>query len=516
MMTIRTTLCPVDFSPATRPQVQLAGAICRAFGARLILHHNIGGAPPAMGIGWMVARRNFESDRVVEKKLERLKESVPGVSDVVVAITRGTITQAVLDVSDQFDADLVVLSTHGVSTEDHTSITEQILNRGRGAVLVLHDVDRKRVQFALGGSQPVIVVPIDLSADANAAVAAGVMLARAMSAQLHLVRFVPELPNSQTDRQRSKDEAIGLTRAVVPEDFVDHVVVDLERGVAIDGIVDVARRLSAACIVIGEHTRLADGLLHRAPCPVFYVPPERAPATRPEQTVSEPSTDESTLERQGLKILVAIDGSPASDRAVTAVANRPWPAGTEVEVLCVVHEEAPTWFDPAMVVEAAYADRLHRLEANAHEFGQSAAERIRRGVPGATVTNVVIEGEPADVIVREARDWGADLIMMGSDEPHDARHTRHSVSAVVTMDAPCSVEVVRHRDERAGAAEEARRLRQRDETVAFRGKMVTMCSWEHPEMSAEERQRLCGDASPIVDAHGRVIRREPPTSDEQR
>jgi nucleotide-binding universal stress UspA family protein len=470
-----------------------------------------------MAVGWMwhVARQKFESDHAVERKLEALKESIPGLNNVVFEITRGTTTQAVLDVSDQFDADLLVLSTHGVSTEDHTSITEQILNRGRSAVLVLHDADRERVEFALEGSQPVIVVPTDLSADANAAVAAGAMLARALSAQLHLVRLVPELPTSETDRQRSEDEAFQVTRAFVPEDFVDHVVVDLERGIAIDGIVDAARRLSAACIVMGEQTRLAHGLLHRAPCPVFYVPPERARGTRPEQAVAEPSTDESALEQHGLKILVAIDGSPASDSAVAAVANRPWPAGTEFEVLCVVHENTPTWFDPAMVVEAAYADRVHRVEARAHEFGQSAAERIRRGIPGATVTDVVIEGEPADVIVQEAREWGADLIMMRSDEPH-VRHARHSVSAGVAMDAPCSVEVVRPADNRAQAAEENRRLRQRDETTAFRGKIVGICSWEHPEMSAEERQRLCGNASPIVDAHGRIIRRQPPASDEQR
>jgi nucleotide-binding universal stress UspA family protein len=469
-----------------------------------------------MAVGWMwrVARQKFESDHAIERKLEALKESIPGLNNVVFAITRGTTTQAVLDASDQFDADLLVLSTHGVSTEDHTSITDQILNRGRGAVLVLHDADRERVEFALEGRQPVIVVPTDLSADANAAVAAGIMLARALSAQLHLVRLVPELPTFRSDRQRSEDEAIRVTRALVPEDFVDHVVVDLEQGIAVEGIVNAARRLSAACIVIGEQTRLAHGLLHRAPCPVFYVPPERAPGTRQEQ--SKPSTDESALERHGLKILVAVDGSPASDSVVAAVANRPWPAGTEFEVLGVVHEHAPTWFDPAMVVEAAYADRVHRVEASAHEFGQSAAERIRRGIPGATVTDVVMDGEPADVIVQEAREWGADLIMIKSDEPQHDRHGRHSVSAVVTMDAPCSVEVVRPADKRAQAAEEKRRLRQRDETTAFRGKMVGICSWEHPEMSAGERQRLCGDASPIVDAHGRIIRRPPPASDEQR
>jgi len=41
MIAIRTVVCPVDFSPATSRQVDLASDVCRAFGARLILHHNV-------------------------------------------------------------------------------------------------------------------------------------------------------------------------------------------------------------------------------------------------------------------------------------------------------------------------------------------------------------------------------------------------------------------------------------------------------------------------------------------
>jgi hypothetical protein len=36
-----------------------------------------------------------------------------------------------------------------------------------------------------------------------------------------------------------------------------------------------------------------------------------------------------------LKVLVAVDGSPCSDRAVQSVAMRPWPPGSEVEIVSV-------------------------------------------------------------------------------------------------------------------------------------------------------------------------------------
>ena len=41
MITIRTILCPVDFSPAAARQVDLASQLCLKFNARLVLHHNL-------------------------------------------------------------------------------------------------------------------------------------------------------------------------------------------------------------------------------------------------------------------------------------------------------------------------------------------------------------------------------------------------------------------------------------------------------------------------------------------
>lgn len=38
-----------------------------------------------------------------------------------------------------------------------------------------------------------------------------------------------------------------------------------------------------------------------------------------------------------MKVLLAVDGSPCSDAAIDEVAQRPWPEGTEIMVLSVVH-----------------------------------------------------------------------------------------------------------------------------------------------------------------------------------
>ena len=41
MLSIRTVLCPVDLSPASPRHVDIAASLCHAFGARLVLHHNL-------------------------------------------------------------------------------------------------------------------------------------------------------------------------------------------------------------------------------------------------------------------------------------------------------------------------------------------------------------------------------------------------------------------------------------------------------------------------------------------
>jgi universal stress protein family protein len=60
------------------------------------------------------------------------------------------------------------------------------------------------------------------------------------------------------------------------------------------------------------------------------------------------------------------------------------------------------------------------------------------------VTTKVVEGVPKDMIVQEANDWGADLIVLGS---HGYGRVRRmvlgSVAGAVVAKAPCSVQVVR-------------------------------------------------------------------------
>jgi len=145
-----------------------------------------------------------------------------------------------------------------------------------------------------------------------------------------------------------------------------------------------------------------------------------------------------------VRVLLAIDGSTHSDAAVTEVAARSWPKGTSVRVLTVVHAAAPLIPDPAFVIAAIHVEQTQEQSRHAPKIVVAARRRIRRRSPDVSVSTRIREGIPKDVIVEEAREWDADLIVLGSHGyGFVKRLVLGSVAAAVVVSAPCSVQVVR-------------------------------------------------------------------------
>jgi nucleotide-binding universal stress UspA family protein len=71
-------------------------------------------------------------------------------------------------------------------------------------------------------------------------------------------------------------------------------------------------------------------------------------------------------------------------------------------------------------------------------------DRGAHGDPRLSVTTKVLEGVPHEVIVQEAADWGADLIVLGSHGYGAVKQALlGSVAAGVAAEASCAVEIVR-------------------------------------------------------------------------
>jgi nucleotide-binding universal stress UspA family protein len=145
-----------------------------------------------------------------------------------------------------------------------------------------------------------------------------------------------------------------------------------------------------------------------------------------------------------LRILLAIDGSPCSVAAVNDVAHCRLPKGSAVEVLTAIHSRLPVVPDPAFAIAAAHGDDVYEQERRAPEIQQAAVARLRRHRPSLDVTTKVVEGVPKDVIVREANEWRADRVVLGSHGyGRVGRAVLGSTAAAVAAEAPCSVLIAR-------------------------------------------------------------------------
>lgn len=298
MTQIRTILCPVDLTDVSAREVDLAVELARGFGARLVLHHNL----PATGIGlaksweWKQAHPGAAADVPAEERMEKLVHRVPSDVPTEWLITGGPLAIGVARLAEQLPADLVLLGCHGCPTEEHSSLTEDLLGRCDRPLLVLHEDEERSWTLHLDErrQRPLrLLVPTDFTNGGTAAVRYACELARDLPSELHLLHVVqgsaaPITPIDFTGpatpyRQSARAEAEERLRDQVPPELTERVTIHTRTGTPDQVIVEVAESVQPDLIVMGEHARrllrrfltrdTARRVLHRAPCPVWFVPP---------------------------------------------------------------------------------------------------------------------------------------------------------------------------------------------------------------------------------------------------
>ncbi len=135
------------------------------------------------------------------------------------------------------------------------------------------------------------------------------------------------------------------------------------------------------------------------------------------------------------RIVVGFDGSEHSRKALARAADIA--DGATVAVVAAANV-ARLLRDPAggvSPVDPAEAEARTRALAEARDYLEG------RGISGVYVEG---HGNPADVIVQEAEDSGADMVIVGTRGLNAARRlVLGSVSTNVMHHAPCDVLVVR-------------------------------------------------------------------------
>ena len=153
-----------------------------------------------------------------------------------------------------------------------------------------------------------------------------------------------------------------------------------------------------------------------------------------------------------MQVLLVVDDSEDSTRAVEAVQRRAWPQGAKVLVLAVVprHRVPPP---PPPMLMALRADWRERRDEGGH--ARALVELVVEALKtdGVEAEGKVRLGHSCAEILKEARERSADLIVIGSSKLTLLRRFlvgRDLASSVVTR-APCSVEVIRGKQETAFA-----------------------------------------------------------------
>lgn len=133
-----------------------------------------------------------------------------------------------------------------------------------------------------------------------------------------------------------------------------------------------------------------------------------------------------------MKVLLAIDYSPASQRVLEEVAARPWPANTTFIVVSAL--DVGRFLELPVLVEDAHRECEKIVKAGAALLAQAQI----------SATTEVLRGSPRHVVSEFAGRWGADLIVVGShNRGAVSRFFLGSVAQGILRTATCSVEIVR-------------------------------------------------------------------------
>ena len=141
-----------------------------------------------------------------------------------------------------------------------------------------------------------------------------------------------------------------------------------------------------------------------------------------------------------MKILIALNDSPHSDRALDFVTRMRWPAGSRVIVLSTLQPVATTLGaaqEPSTALPELLREQRQRLEelvarseSTLREFGFSTEGRICMGDPREALLQVA-QSEHADLLVVGSRGrTGITKLMLGSVSSHVVTHARCSVLVV--------------------------------------------------------------------------------------
>ncbi len=138
MLPIKTILHPTDFSESAMLAFDLACALARDYGARMIVHHVE--VPPVYVHGEaIVPLEPPEADTALYEQLKSIRPTDPKIP-IEHLLTRGDVVDDILMTAEKSNANLIVMGTHGRGPLMRLllgSVAEQIVRKASCPVLTV-------------------------------------------------------------------------------------------------------------------------------------------------------------------------------------------------------------------------------------------------------------------------------------------------------------------------------------------------------------------------------------------
>ncbi len=148
-----------------------------------------------------------------------------------------------------------------------------------------------------------------------------------------------------------------------------------------------------------------------------------------------------------MKVLIAVEESKCSQRALESVMERSWPEESQFRIVNVF-EPIPAYGEAIYSPRAAEAmmaaeDELLKIKK---KNLKDTVTKLKEHVSDCPVSGAVLTGDVRNSILEEAKTWGADLIVLGSHGRKGlSKLFLGSVAEGVAGHADCSVEIVKER-----------------------------------------------------------------------
>lgn len=292
----RRILVPVDFSQPSRKAVAAAVELAKRFDAKLALVHVTGpkGRPGSYGAFEMAGMTRDPRRPAREKLAEFAENEVPADIDLTRLVESGLAYKEIATAASGWDADLILIATHGYTGIAHAvlgSTAERVVRHAPCPVLVVRGREKRGAKIAFSPDLiHTILLTTDFSENSLAAFAHAVAWARQLSAKLFLLYVVPEhLPaelshigvvlHEKRVAQDAEKQLPEFARAHLPAGQA------VEKRALIGPpehmICETARTLDAGLVVMSSHGHtgfkhllvgsVAERVVQHAPCAVLVV-----------------------------------------------------------------------------------------------------------------------------------------------------------------------------------------------------------------------------------------------------